>query len=111
MTIPLGAQLFSLLLGGGKTPGRADSSPVDDRLSDRVAPDIKLNSRFFLAANISILLFVLAMLLVPAVVVLHGETRMRAALAVGGLVTSLVMSVLYLVRKGDLHWVRSFFRS
>jgi NADH:ubiquinone oxidoreductase subunit 3 (subunit A) len=117
MTIPLGVQLISFLLGGGKKTGRSATKPAENaedlagQISDQVAPDIKLNSRYFLAANITLLLFVLALMLVPLVAVMRSELRAQAAVSVGGVLVALVLSVLYLVRKGDLHWVRSFFRN
>ena len=109
MTIPLCVQLFSLLLGGGHTSAQQSRSLVNP--DDAISPDIKLNSRFFLAANISLLLFVLAFILVPCVVVLPQIRHGLGLVCVAGVVLALLLSVLYLVRKGDLHWVRSFFRN
>lgn len=108
MSIPLALQLLSFLLGGGRRDAEQKKAST---IADSIQSDLKLNTRFFLAANISLVLFVLVLILVPCMVVLKTVDRGLGLACVVGVVLSLTLSVMYLVKKGDLGWVRSFFRS
>ncbi|MBI2711505.1 MAG: hypothetical protein HYX41_01400 [Bdellovibrio sp.] len=71
----------------------------------------KINVRFFLAANAALILFGLALELVPCATTLQAgnhEGLLRGLLAIVSVAGFSVLGLLYSVRKGDMSWVDSF---
>jgi NADH:ubiquinone oxidoreductase subunit 3 (subunit A) len=72
----------------------------------------RVNTRFFLGANVALTLITLAFILVPCIGALHVDSRETAGpAAVAGIVMVAVLSsvaLLYASRKGDLDWLRSY---
>ncbi len=71
----------------------------------------RINIRFFLAVNASLMLMTLALELIPCTAVLHSEKDAdlwQCLLAIVTLAGFAVLGLLYAVRKGDMSWLTSF---
>ena len=71
----------------------------------------KINVRFFLAANAALILFGLALGLVPCATTLQAGNReglFRGLIAIVSVAGFSVLGLLYSIRKGDMSWVDSF---
>jgi NADH:ubiquinone oxidoreductase subunit 3 (subunit A) len=114
--IPAALSLVSRSLaarGAPRTAARAQDSPEAPAAS---SVGRKLNTRFFLGANASLLLITLALVLIPCISGL--QARPDGAQSAAGLrwvVASVVslavfasLGLFYASRKGDLDWLRSF---
>ena len=73
----------------------------------------RINVRFFLAANAALVLFAIALELVPCVATLQGNSGdglLSGLVAIVSIAGFAVLGLLYSVRKGDMAWVESFRR-
>ncbi len=75
---------------------------------------LKINTRFFLGANIALVLVTLGLFLVPYAGVLGDRAGQALGVRVKGLISVLSVltfagiGLLYAVRKGDLDWLNSY---
>lgn len=72
----------------------------------------KVNTRFFLSANVSLILVALMLILIPCVGAFHPENdfelALRGFLVVATLGLFAALALLYAARKGDLNWLKVF---
>ena len=68
----------------------------------------RLNTRFFLGADIALLLIASGLLLIPCVSLVHSD--FRGLVGVLSLAVFSTLGLLYAARKGDLDWLKSYKR-
>ena len=71
----------------------------------------KINVRFFLAANAALILFALALELIPCATTLqngNNEGLLKGLLSIVTIALFAVLGLLYSIRKGDMSWLDSF---
>ncbi len=72
----------------------------------------RINVRFFLAANASLILITLGLELIPCATTLHSAPNdglLEGLIAIVSLAGFSVLGLLYSARKGDLGWLSSFY--
>jgi NADH:ubiquinone oxidoreductase subunit 3 (subunit A) len=109
--IPGGLLLLSRVLRGG-SPHAQDARPLlPNEANNKSILGSRINVRFFLAANASILLVALAFLLIPCVVSLQGDDRLiafRSLLSIVCISLIASLALFYAFKKGDLDWLKTF---
>jgi hypothetical protein len=73
----------------------------------------RINVRFFLAVNAALVLFGLALTLVPCATTVRGKDHqelLNGLVAIVSVAGFSILGLLYSVRKGDMSWVDSFHR-
>ena len=84
-------------------------------LADRDRLGSRINARFFLSVNATLVLIALSLALIPCVGIIRNSdgdkaVSLRALLAIVTLAGLAGLGLLYSSRKGDLSWVASFQR-
>lgn len=94
-----------------KKATQQDVLSAPESLRNQTVLGQRINVRFFLAANAALILFALALELVPCATTLHAGNReglFRGLVAVVTIAGFSVLGLLYSIRKGDMSWVDSF---
>ena len=109
LSIPLTLRLISLLISS-RAMGRKVEKTL--RPETTLALGRRINTRFFLGANISLLLISFGLILIPCVGTLNPalgskKESLGAMVAVLSLVGFAALGLLYAVRKGDLNWLKA----
>lgn len=104
--------LVSSRPGGRPRPQAVRSdAPGCAALSSRTLLGSRINARFFLGVNASLLLIALALALIPCAGTLRPENTdpvfLRSLIAIISLAAFAGLGLLYASRKGDLSWVSS----
>ena len=118
LLVPLILGLLSVIFSSKRTfkPRSADSAAA---LSASISKDTRhpmshqrINTRFFLAANASLVLITLGLALIPCVGTLKSSTDgmglLRGLIAIVTIAGFAALGLLYSARKGDLSWLRSY---
>lgn len=95
---------------GHKTSHKKNGAETQG-LANQTVLGQKINVRFFLAANAALILFALALELVPCATTLQAGNRdglFRGLVAIVTIAGFSVLGLLYSIRKGDMSWVDSF---
>ena len=74
----------------------------------KVLAGLRINTRFFLGANVALVLVTMALILVPCVGAFSPDSGFRELLGIVTLVAFAAFALFYSARKGDLNWLRSF---
>lgn len=107
------SHLVSTRRAGGSKPG-ADAvlsaqQPIE---LDKSSLGRRMNTRFFLSANASLVLITLGLVLIPCAGILQPETGragiLRGLIAIVSIAGVAALGLLYSARKGDLNWLNSF---
>ena len=110
--IPSSLFLFSSLFFSKKKSSLSKTSPF--QLHSKVNQTIlgqRINVRFFLAVNASLILMTLAIELIPCVITLRAESQerlLKSSLSIVTLAGFAVLGLLYSVKKGDMGWLSSY---
>lgn len=105
--IPLTLALLSRLLSPARpAPDVSGKGPSSYFGSSKLG--VRINSRIFLGANVSILLLALALILIPFAVTIQSAACARGAAVMASLAVFAGLGLLYASRKGDLDWLRSY---
>lgn len=116
LSIPLGLFFISSILQRSKkkTVTNVTSSFLKSEPSDVAFPE-KINTRFFLAINVAVILLGLSLALVPIVSVFRSvvestdrQQLFRCILGILSLAFFLALGLFYASWKGDLGWLRSY---
>ena len=116
--IPAALALVSYIVSPQIKGRKQQSSPgfnavlADSTDVNRTILGQKMNARFFLAANASLILITLMLALVPCVGMLQPGTGHEGLLngltAIVSIAGFAALDLLYSARKGDLSWLKSF---
>jgi NADH:ubiquinone oxidoreductase subunit 3 (subunit A) len=97
--------------GAGHRKFPASKKPVKNAVTAELLRK-KINARFFLGVNASLILMAIALILIPCTGMLQQATDrgtfFRCLIAIVSLATFCGLGLLYSSRKGDLSWVHSF---
>jgi NADH:ubiquinone oxidoreductase subunit 3 (subunit A) len=108
--------LVSPRIRGRKQRALKDFNTVlaDSGEPNRTVLGQKMNARFFLAANAALILIALMIALIPCVGMLQpgtdSEGILRGLIAIVTIASFAALGLLYSARKGDLSWLRSYYR-
>ena len=116
--IPAGLALISYLVSPQikgrkqKQPDRYNAVLADSTDVNQTILGQKLNARFFLGANASLVLITLMLILIPCVGMLQPGTDheglLRGLIAIVSISGFAALGLLYAARKSDLSWLKSF---
>jgi NADH:ubiquinone oxidoreductase subunit 3 (subunit A) len=85
--------------------------PFDASIQNRTILGQRVNVRFFVAANASLVLMTLALELIPCATTLqedNSEGLLKGLIAIISLASFSILGLLYAIRKGDMGWLSSF---
>jgi NADH:ubiquinone oxidoreductase subunit 3 (subunit A) len=103
LCVPLTLRLISLLISFRGRRGEAEKTPPKE---SAIPLGRKINTRFFLGANVALLLLAFGLALIPCVAASRdGAGGAISVLSLAGLAA---LGLLYAARKGDLTWLKTF---
>jgi NADH:ubiquinone oxidoreductase subunit 3 (subunit A) len=118
--IPAGLRLVSKAIAPREAPRTSVSNadPYHEELLSTRQPAFllgeKINSRFYLAANILLALLGLMLILIPCVGVLQEGASLKSVMSATVAIVTIAgfagLGLLYSARKGDLNWLKSYQR-
>lgn len=114
LTFPAVLAAVSFVLFGNKfrkKPGPAKE--LGTRGKNETVLGQRINVRFFLAANAALILFALALALIPCVTTLRADNDEGMGKGLAAIITLAgfsVLGLLYSIRKGDMSWLDSYDR-
>lgn len=111
LSIPALLALISFIFFSKHKRVQKKAPPVDASSKNRTILGQRVNVRFFLAANASLVLMALALELIPCAITLQGanqEGLLKGLIAILSLAIFSILGLLYAIRKGDMGWLSSF---
>ena len=114
LLVPLILGLLSLVFSSKRTfkPRTFESAAALSSETKVPMTRQRINTRFFLAANASLVLITLGLALIPCVGTLKSSTDgmglFRGLIAIVTITGFAALGLLYSARKGDLSWLRSY---
>lgn len=106
-----GASYLVSFAKGRRTPA-PPQKPAFKPEPNRTALGRRINARFFLGVNVSLILMALLLALIPCIGALKGGEGsahlMHALVAVVSLAAFAGLGLLYSAKKGDLSWLKTY---
>ena len=111
LSIPALLALISFIFFSKHKRAQKRALAPDASSKNRTILGQRVNVRFFLAANASLVLLALALEIVPCAITLHElnqEGLFKGLTAILSLAIFSMLGLLYAIRKGDMGWLSSF---
>jgi len=111
LSIPMLLALISFFLFPKRKRNQSQRFPIEASAKNKTILGQRINVRFFIAANGSLVLMTLALALIPCAVTLQqdqSDGSLKGVLAVISLSVFSILGLLYAIRKGDMGWLSSF---
>ena len=111
LSIPMLLALISFLLFPKRERPQTKGPLIEASAKNKTILGQRVNVRFFIAANGSLVLMTFALALIPCAVTLQQDQSdglLKGLLAVLSLSVFSILGLLYAIRKGDMGWLSSF---